>query len=446
MNTGIRSEPVDELFSERATLSRYLVVEAGLARVQAAMGIIPDAAAEAICEVSVEDIDTDRFARAFEHVGFPVVGLVKQLVDLTPGGWGEHAHWGATTQDIMDTALVLGLRDVLDWVGSGLEQLVSALGRLAREHQWTPMVGRSQLQHAVPITFGYKVATWLTPLLRHRARLQQLRPRLLQVQLGGAVGTLASLGVHGEEVRRRLADELGLEPPITSWHTQRDTLAECVCVFGMLGGSLAKIATDIVLMAQTDVAELREPSSPGRGTSSTMPQKRNPILSQQAIVAARLLRGQVAAILEVMPQDHERGSGSWQTEWTVIPDAASYTLAIVDRVLELVSGLVVQPWRMRENLASAGVGIHSEAIMMRLAPTMGRQRAHDIVAKAVSGNPSPSELAQSLLSVDEVREVVSESEILRLLEGSVEFEAAARAVDEVLVHRSRQLAGQEVSV
>ncbi len=433
MNLTIRSSKVDEHFAQTATLSRYLAVEVALAKVQGQLGVIAAEAAEAIGRAAtVESIDRERYRRRFEVVGFPIVGLTEQLAEIVPSEYGQYAHWGATTQDIMDTALVLGLRDVLDWVGEALDQIVASLARLADEHRRTPMVGRSQLQHAVPITFGYKVVGWIAPLLRHRGRLQQLRPRLLQVQLGGAVGSLAALGPRGTETRRRLAEELGLGVRACAWHTQRDALAELVSVLGMIGGSLGKIATDVTLLAQTEVGEVAEPARAGRGTSSTMPQKRNPILSQQVLVAGRLLRAQVGAMLEAMVQDHERGTATWQAEWSIVPDAASYGLAALHRMQELAAGLQVFPARMRANLRATGGAVHAEAVMMRLAGQLGRQRAHDLVAAVAAEALRGESFERSVMRSDEVRAAIPESELRELLAGTAEIDAAARVVADVL--------------
>lgn len=298
MGPGVRSARADRLFSETATVSRYLETEAALAASQAWLGIIPEDAARSIAVFGVaEKIDLAEYRGDYETTGYPIAGLVRQLARIVPEGCGEYAHWGATTQDIMDTSLILALRDILMWVEEDLEGIIANLVPVAEQHRRTVMIGRSQMQHAVPITFGYKVAGWLSPLLRQLCRLAEVRTRLLTVQLGGAVGTLASLGAEGVEVRRLFAERLKLGVPTACWHTQRDVLCELVTFFGVLTASLAKIATDILLLAQTEVGEVHEPAKPGRGTSSTMPQKRNPVLSQQIIVAARLARLQGKSVV-----------------------------------------------------------------------------------------------------------------------------------------------------
>ena len=433
MGPGVRSARVDKFFAESATISRYLEVEAALAACQAQLGIIPERAARSIAAFArAEKIDRAEYRQDFEAAGFPIVGLVRQLAKIVPEGDGEFAHWGATTQDIMDTGLVLALRDILVWVEESLDGVIANLVPLAEQHRRTVMIGRSQMQHAVPITFGYKVAGWLSPLLRHRCRLAEVRARLLQVQFGGAVGTLASLGAQGFEVRRLFAERLRLGEPTVSWHTHRDVLCELITFFGLLTGSLSKIATDIVLLAQTEVGEVHEPAKPGRGTSSTMPQKRNPILSQQIIVSARLVRLQATGMLEAMVQDHERGSGTWQAEWTLVPDAASHTTAALERMVELTQALEVHPDRMRENLERTNHLVFAEAVMMALAPHVGRQHAHDLVDAAVAETRQGSSFVDALRGSNEISDVLAPSDLQRIFDGGAHVDAADHALAKVL--------------
>jgi 3-carboxy-cis,cis-muconate cycloisomerase len=288
------------------------------------------------------------------------------------------------------------------------------------------------MQHAVPITFGYKAAGWLVPLSRHQRRLKEMRPRLLQVQFGGAVGTLAALHPDGPAVRHGLAERLDLGEPIISWHTHRDSLCELVTFFGLVTGSIAKIATDIMLLAQTEVAEVHEPAAKGRGVSSTMPHKRNPVLSQQIIVAARLTRAQVASMLEAMVQDHERGSATWQMEWTLIPNTIAYALSALEHILELVEGLEIHPERMRENLGLTHHLVYAEAVMMALAPHLGRQKAHDLVEAAVADARGGEPFLDTLRQSSEINNVLSESDLRLIVDGEAHIEAADRMVREVL--------------
>jgi len=435
----IRSARIDSLFSETESLSRYIQVEVALAQTQGALGLIPEDAARAIADnASVERIDRERFREDFARVGFPIVGLVRQLTEIVPDGLGQYVHWGATTQDIMDSGLVLALRDVIDWTGETLDSIVARLASIADEHKHTLTVGRSQLQQAVPVTFGYKAAGWLASLQRHQQRLDELRPRLLQVQFGGAVGTLAALYPDGVAVRQGLAKRLNLGEPKISWHTHRDSLTELITFLGILTGSLAKIATDIMLLAQTEVGEVHEPAAEGRGISSTMPQKRNPVLSQQIIVAARLVRAQVTSMLEAMVQDHERGSATWQMEWTLIPDATSHAVCALERVQELLEGLEVHPERMRDNLKISQQFVYAEAVMMALAPTLGHQKAHDLVEAAVADAQNGKMFMDALLQTTEISGVLSEQDLRRIFDGDAHIAAAGQIVDTVLAERDRR--------
>jgi 3-carboxy-cis,cis-muconate cycloisomerase len=440
MDASIRSARVDALFAESATLSRYLQVEVALAQTEAALGIIPERAAEAIAaSATVDNIDRERYRQDFATVGFPIVGLIRQLTELVHDGLGEFAHWGATTQDIMDTGLVLALREVVAWSEQTLDSIVGNLARIADEHSNTLMIGRSQMQHAVPITFGYKAAGWLVALSRHQQRLNELRPRLLQVQFGGAVGTLAALHPEGPAVRHGMAERLDLGEPTISWHTHRDSLSEFITFLGLLTATLAKIATDIMLMAQTEVGEVSEPTTKGRGVSSAMPHKRNPILSQQVIVAARLTRAQVSSMLEAMVQDHERGSATWQMEWSIIPVTSAYALSALERTLELVAGLQVHPERMRENLGLSHQFVYAEAVMMALAPQLGRQKAHDLVEAAVSDARGGKSFVEALQQSEEINSILSASMLNEILTGQTHIEAAAQEVKAVLANRDRRL-------
>jgi 3-carboxy-cis,cis-muconate cycloisomerase len=439
MDPSIRSARVHALFAETATLSRYLQVEVALAQTEAALGIIPERAAQAIAaSATPENIDRERYRQDFATVGFPIVGLVRQLTKLVPDGLGEFTHWGATTQDIMDTGLVLALQDVVEWTEQALDTIIGNVARIADEHSDTLMIGRSQMQHAVPITFGYKAAGWLVALSRHQRRLKELRPRLLQVQFGGAVGTLVALHPDGPAVRHGMAERLGLAEPTVCWHTHRDSLCEIITFFGLLTATLAKIATDIMLMAQTEVAEVHEPTTKDRGVSSTMPHKRNPVLSQQIIVAARLTRAQVGSMLEAMVQDHERGSATWQMEWTLIPTTAAYALSALERAMELIEGLDIHPERMTENLGLSHQFVYAEAVMMALAPQLGRQKAHDLVDEAVSDARGGKPFVEALQQSREINDVLSESVLSEILSGQAHIEAAAQAVKEVLANCDRE--------
>jgi 3-carboxy-cis,cis-muconate cycloisomerase len=382
LGTLYGSDAMRAVFNEAAYFQRMLDVEAALARVQARLKIIPQDAADAInAAARAENLDTEALAASARNVGYPVVGLVAGL-SKAAGPAGAWTHWGATTQDIMDTATVLQVRDGLGLIEAELHAILNALTDQADRHRGTVMAGRTHLQQALPVTFGLKCAVWAMPFLAHLDRLKQVRARVEQVELAGAAGTLASLGELGIAVMEALADELKLKAPLAPWHTARDALAETVCLLGIISGTLMKIATDIVLLAQTEVGEVAEPYVAGRGASSTMPQKRNPIASEYIIAAARMVQGLVPVMLGAMAQDHERATGPWQAEALVIPQAFVLTHGALLHTRAIAEGMVVDAERMRANLDITHGLIVSESVMMGLAPTLGREEAHHTVKHA----------------------------------------------------------------
>jgi 3-carboxy-cis,cis-muconate cycloisomerase len=370
-------------FADQARLQRMLDVEAALARAEAKLGLIPgEAATEITAQADLSRFDLAAIGKGTELVGYPIVPLVKALAQACGGDAGRYVHWGATTQDIVDTGLVLQLRDGLDLIRQDLEAAEVALAALARRYRDTPMAGRTHAQHALPITFGFKCALWLSPLQRHRARLARLHAEVAVVQFGGAVGTLASLGPHGIRVMEALAAELGLGVPTIAWHVSRDGLAEIAGFLGLLAGSLGKIATDVALLMQVEVGEVAEPYSEGRGGSSTMPQKRNPIACESILACAKNVRQLVPVMLDAMVQDHERATGPWHAEWIALPQAFALTAGALHHARRMLEGLVVDPDCMRRNLDTTRGMISAEAVMMALAPHVGRAEAHHLVAAA----------------------------------------------------------------
>src|SRR5450631_1937985 len=374
------SEAMREVFSDENRIRKYLDIEAALATVQGRLGIIPsDAAAEIAANCVLDRIDMNRLSAQTERAGSPVVGLVQQLSAACKDGLGEYCHWGATTQDVTDTATILQIREALDLVRADLGAISDSLADLARRHRDTPMVGRSYLQHAVPITFGFKIAEVVSAIERHRQRLSELAPRVLVGEFAGAVGTLASFRAGGLDTQAALMKALGLGQPDIAWHSHRDRIAEVGCFLGLVTGTLAKLATDVKLMMQTEVGEVFEPAAPGRGSSSTMPQKRNPVACVYIHACASVVRQHVAALLEAMVSDHERASGTWQIEWISLPDAFLLTSGALTHARSLAAGLEVDAERMRANLDLTHGLIVSEAVMMGLAPYLGRGNAHHLV-------------------------------------------------------------------
>lgn len=378
------SAEVGAVFSTASWLGRLLEVETALARAQAVVGVIPMAAADAIAAVRVDDLNVERLGDRTTIVGFPIVGLIEQLARAVPEGLGQYAHWGATTQDILDTALVLQLREVVAITKRDLVTAGDAAAQLADRHRGTLMLGRSQLQPGLPTTFGLRAAGWLSGLTRHLERLNQIRPRLFVAQLSGAVGTAASLGPAAVDVQARFAHILGLDASPVNWHNQRDSIVEVGQFAAMLAGSLGKIGLDVVLASQFELGELREtPFAPGAGSSSTMPQKQNPILAQRLLHAAHLTRGHSSTMLDALVTDNDRGTGVWPVEWAALPQLMALAASAVGTAGDLLTTVEVDVERMSQNLSRVGDPLMAEAAMMALAPKVGRQRAHEMVAEAL---------------------------------------------------------------
>jgi 3-carboxy-cis,cis-muconate cycloisomerase len=427
-------------FGEPAFIGRCVEVEAALARAQARLGIVPDEAAAAISAslapvaANPQTLDLARLQRETVNVGFPILPLVRQLVERAgePGRW---LHWGATTQDIVDSAVVLQIRDGLALIDADLTTLRGHLVRLARKYRDTPMAGRTFFQQALPITFGYKAAVWLSSFDRHAARLLELKPRVLQVQFGGAVGTLASLG-SGEEAlatRAELARELDLGETAITWHVARDTIAETVQFLALMGGSLGKIADDVMLMSATEFGEAGEPFVVGRGASSTMPQKRNPISCGLILAAARAMRQQAGLALDAMVSSFERTASAWHLEWIAVPESFGYAAGALNQATFMLGGLIVDPARMAENLGMTHGLIVAEAVMMGLAPYTGRSEAHHLVSDACGmAIESERPLLEVLLETPAVAGPLG-AEALRTLTDPANYLGAAQAmVDRVL--------------
>jgi 3-carboxy-cis,cis-muconate cycloisomerase len=428
-----------KVFSDENRTQKYLDIEAALARVQARLGIIPAEAAEEIVKnCTLAMIDMDKLRVQTERIGYPILGVVQQIVAACKDNLGEYCHWGATTQDITDTATVMLIREALALVDGDLQAISSAMADLARRHRDTPMVGRSNLQQAVPLTFGYKIAGLLSAIERHRTRLAELRPRVLVGEFAGAVGTLASIQKGGLETQAGLMHEVGLGQPDIAWHTQRDRIAEVGCFLGMVTGTLGKLATDVKLMMQTEVGEVYEPFAPGRGSSSTMPQKRNPISSCYIHACASVVRQHVAALLDAMIADHERSTGPWEIEWISLPEAFLLSSGALAQARFIVEGLVVDADRMRANLDMTNGLVVSEAVMMGLAPYLGREHAHDVVydlcRKAIEQNRP---LLDLLAETPEITRHVDRKGLQALCDPAHYLGLSGVMVDRVLANMSR---------
>ena len=374
------------VFSDDARIARMLEFEAALAQAEARTGIIPQSAADVIeRQCRNADFDAGAIAEAARRAGnlaIPLVAALTRNVASADASAKGYVHWGATSQDVIDTGLVLQLREALALIDTDLARLTAALAMQSRRHAATALAGRTWLQQALPITLGSKLAGFVDALDRHRDRLSTAKSRALVVQFGGAAGTLASLGDRGLEVTTALAAHLGIAVPALPWHTQRDRLCEVAVVLGMLSATLGKLARDLSLLAQTEVGEALEPAGPGRGGSSTMPQKRNPVGASVALTVAVRTPGLVSTMLTAAVQEHERGLGNWPAEWETLPEIALLAAGALAAMIEVVEGLEVDAKRMRANLDLTDGLILAEAIQMALAPHIGRDAAHSLVAGA----------------------------------------------------------------
>ncbi|MAT99846.1 MAG: 3-carboxy-cis,cis-muconate cycloisomerase [Anaerolineaceae bacterium] len=423
---------VAEQFSDAHFVQYMVDVETALAVVQGQLGIIPEgAAAQIVAGTAVFTPNSDHLRAGMEKAGVPVSELVHQLRAHVGENAADYVHWGATTQDIVDTARILQIRAVLALLEAALEDVIGNLAQLADQHRHTLMAGRTHSQQAMPITFGLKVANWLAPLLRHRQRLSEMKPRLLVVQFGGAAGTLAALGENGTAVQTALAQELNLNVPPTPWHTQRDNLAELAGWLSLVSGSLAKMAQDIILLAQSEVAEVRETADSSRGGSSTMPQKHNPIISELIIAAARTNASLLSAMHQALIQEHERGTHGWQMEWLTLPQMMGFTAAALQKARFLSQNLVVDEARMRQNVAAANGLMLAEAITFALAPNhMSRTEAKQLVKAACQ-----VALQENRHLVDVVQaQTNAPLDWLSLRDESAYLGAANEFIDRVLAH------------
>lgn len=378
--TLLGDQAVAEQFADAAHLSAMLDVEAALARAQGKLGIIPADASAAIDKTARElTLDPAEFSGPTYEAGLPVIALVAKLREAVGGEAAQYVHWGATSQDILDTALVLQCRAVLQDLSGRLDTVVAALAALARTHRDTLMVGRTRSQQATPITFGLKVANWLAPLIRHCERLAQLRPRVLVVQLGGAAGTLAPYGDKGPDLIAALAQELDLGAPAAPWHTGRDGFAELASWFALTTGSLGKMGQDLVLLSQSEVGEV---GFGGGGGSSTMPQKQNPVLAETLVTLARHNAGLLGNAHGALVHGHERDGAAWASEWLTLPQMAVASGAALAHAATILETLTVDSARMTANLDASHGAVLAEAASFALSEHMQRAEAYALVKQA----------------------------------------------------------------
>jgi 3-carboxy-cis,cis-muconate cycloisomerase len=436
------TDALAELFSDQSVLQAMLDFEVALARAEAGAGVIPKSAADGIAAAAKADgFDIAALVRDTLRNGTPGVPLAKALTERVRAKNPEAAgfvHWGATSQDVADTALVLLLKRAQPILAADLSRLQAALRNLSEQHKNTVMLGRTLMQAAPPVTFGLKAAGWLGAISRGARRLDTAFANALVMQFGGATGTLASLGERGPTVARALAKELGLGCPDAPWHTHRDRLATLISVLGVLTGSLGKMARDISLLMQNEIAEVAEPSSNGRGGSSTMPHKRNPVGCAVTLAAAHRVPGEVAAFLSAMVQEHERGVGGWQSEWPIVASVVQSSGVAAACMAEVAEGLTVDAARMRANIESTRGVIFAERAMMLLASSLGRDVAHKLLDKATRKSISEGRsLSQVLAEMPEVKSRLDAAG-LRQLEVPERYLGAAEAFRQALVSSSQK--------
>ncbi|MBS1842351.1 MAG: 3-carboxy-cis,cis-muconate cycloisomerase [Acidobacteria bacterium] len=409
------SPSTEPFFSDAACVQSMLDFEAALANAEAKAGLIPSSASAAItANCRAELFDLNALVASAPQSANLAIPLIKQLTALVARQNAEAArfvHWGATSQDVIDTGLILQMRNALDPILSDLDSLCDALAKLANAHRNTPIVARTLLQQALPTSFGFIVAGWLDALLRHRYRLLALKSNSLVLQFGGAVGTLAALGTNGPVVARHLSEELSLPLPTAPWHSHRDRIAEIAASFGILSGSLAKIAHDLSLHMQTEIAELAEPSAPGRGGSSTMPHKQNPVACAAILAATARVPGLISTILSAMPQDHQRGLGNWHAEAPTLTEILRLSSGALHRLAVLAPNLQISTAQMRENLELTHGLIYAEAVSFALAEKLGRAAAHEkIEAACAVAIQSRRHLREVLSSQPEISANLSSSD------------------------------------
>ena len=376
------SEAVRRVFDSRALVQGWLDAECALAEAEAELGVIPEAAAATIkVEADASRYDLDALRAGIAESQHPLVPLVRALVDRC-GDDGKYVHWGATTQDVIDTGLVLQIRSALDPIGDDLRRAGAAAAALSRSFAGAPMAGRTHGQHAVPITFGLKAAIWTDELSRCAARLDAAAAGALTAQLGGAAGTLAALGDDAAAVRSAFCRRLGLAESDVAWHTSRDRLRDLGHALAEIASAGERIAAEVVALQATEVGELAEPPGDGRVGSSTMPQKLNPMVSEYIIATARLVRGSTSVLVGAPVHLHERDMGAWAAEWIALPQALILTGGLLEKLAFVLEGLVVDTEQMLENLALTRGQIMAEAVMMSLASSLGHERAHAVVAAA----------------------------------------------------------------
>jgi 3-carboxy-cis,cis-muconate cycloisomerase len=429
------------IFSDRELLATWVACEVALLQAAAKFGLVPLTAAAELRQVAQTlQFDLESMRREIRNTGHPLVPFIYELERVAGDELQWFIHWGATTQDITDTAQILVFKSAWALIETQVAELESRLARLAAQERDTVMAGRTHGQQALPITFGYKVAVWLVELGRHRDRLREARSRIFVGQLSGAVGSFSSFGEHGFKVQVEYCRILGLGIPAISWHAARDGLAEGAAVLSLLAATLAKVATEVINLQRSEIAEVQEPGFPANVGSSAMPHKRNPMLSETVVALSRLARSPLPAMVEGMVQAHERDMTSWGVEWDSIPRVCTFVSAALKHTQFIISGLRVDRDRMRSNLKLLGPSLLSESLMYHLAKGMGRGTAHEVVHRVfMEAGSNGDDVVGRILADPEVGSRFRRDELDAIINNEASAGLCAAAVDAVLASRAKKL-------
>jgi len=440
------TEEIREICTEEAMMKKWLEVEATLAETQAALGIIPGWAATAI-RTAVSDIDLDlaSLTRDIDEIGHVLVPVIREL-ERRVGEAGRFVHMGATTQDILDTAVSLQLKQIYEIIYRDLVGIIYRLSELAQEHRVTVMMGRTHGVHALPTTLGFKFSVWIGELLRHLERLDQSKPRVLVGQLGGAVGTMAGFGPNATELRHQFMANLGLNTPDIAWQAARDSITEFVLLAGFLGGTLGKMADEIARLQATEIGELAEPSSSQTVGSSTMPHKKNPLKSEVVVAVSKLLQGLVSTALASLHTRSERDSTTWSTEYYLVPQAASLIAAQLQAMSTILNGLVVEKERMRQNAELLNGMPYSENLMLQLAESLGRDKAHEVVSRVARQAFLEGEDFRKMAMVEpDIVRILNEKQVRDALQSNSYLGKAPAEVDRMVKKARNTLQARQIS-
>ena len=423
-----------DIFNDHARVQAWFDVEVALAKAQGQLGVIPEEAAQEISQKAVvENVDVSEIGQGISATAHPIVPAIRALEDICDNGAGEYIHYGATTQDIMDTGLVLQIKKSWPIILRDLTGIQDALIKLAKKHRSTPMVGRTHGQQALPLTFGYKCAVWVDEIGRQISRFKEAEARVLSGNITGAVGTMAAFGPKGREIQKIALDHLNLTVPNICWHSSRDRICELANLMTQISGSLGKIAREIYALQQVEFGELAEPHHHGKVGSSTMPHKRNPAVVELAIGLSRLIRAQQVAITDAAFQEHERYSALLRIELAAVPEMMIYSGALLSKMRTVLEKLEVYPKRMRSNLDMLGGLLLSEKVMLALGEKIGKQTAHEIVYEIAMDSFEKEIPFKDALNGDErVSNNLSSQEIGSLLDPVAYIGESEKIVDDVL--------------